>query len=108
MSKMNRSKSYVFTADPNSAFDMEQIATVKKAVRAINESNKQAHFYAVRRAEYRGEPIPKAPARKRVRLMPRGPRKQAAINDYGRKRAYDSYLPQRYAVRFDVYISDVL
>ena len=107
MTKFVRSNSYVFTADPLSAFDMEKIDIVKKTIRAMNAEAKQAHVYAVRRAEYYGEPIPKAPIRKRVRLMGRGPRKQAALNDYGRKRAYDAYLPQRYAVRFDVYIADV-
>ena len=107
MSKLNRSTSYVFTADPLSVVDMEKIEIVKKTVRAMNKEAKTAHGYAVRRAEFYGEPIPKAPIRKRVRLMGRGPRKQAALNDYGRKRAYDAYLPQRYAVRFDVYIADV-
>lgn len=101
------STSFVFTADVNSVVDMQQIDTVKKAVRVINETAKLDHSYAVRRAQYYGQPIPKAPVRKRVRLMPRGPRVQAALSDYGRARAYDSYLPQRYAVRFDVYIHDV-
>jgi hypothetical protein len=107
MTKLIRSDSYIFTADPMSAFDMEKIAIIKKTVSAMNKEAKTAYGYAVRRAEYYGEPIPKAPTRKRVRLMGRGPRKQAALNDYGRKRAYDAYLPQRYAVRFDVYIADV-
>ncbi len=105
--KNQRSDSYIFTADPLSAFDMEKLEMVKKTVRAMNKEAKTAYGYAVRRAEYHGEPIPKAPTRKRVRLMGRGPRKQAALNDYGRKRAYDAYLPQRHAIRFDVYIADV-
>lgn len=108
MTRLVRSKSYVFTADPQSAVDMQQIAIIKKAVKSMNDQEKQAHVYACRRAEYRGEPLPKAPRRYRVRLMGRGPRKQAAIQDYGRKYAYDSYLPQRYATRFDVYIAEVL
>ncbi len=107
MRKVNRSTSYVFTADPLSVADMEKIEIVKKTVRALNAEAKIAHGYAVRRAQYYGEPIPKAPTRKRVRLMGRGPRRQAAIQDYGRKHAYDAYLPQRYATRFDVYIADV-
>lgn len=107
MKNINRTTSFVFTADPMSATDMEKIEIIKKTVRAINAEAKVDHGYAVRRAEYYGQPIPKAPTPKRVRLMGRGPRRQAAIQDYGRKHAYDSYLPQRHAVRFDVYIADV-
>ena len=40
----------------------------------------------------------------RVRLMPRGPRVEAAWADYRSRRAYDSYLPQRHGTRFDVYV----
>lgn len=107
MRNTTRTTSYVFTADPLSAVDMEKIDIIKKTVRAINAEAKIAHGYAVRRAQYHGQPIPKAPTPKRVRLMGRGPRRQAAIQDYGRKHAYDAYLPQRYATRFDVYIADV-
>lgn len=107
MSKIIRSKSYVFTADPKSVSDMEQISMIKKTVKAMNDQMKQAHFYACRRAEYNGQPSPKKPQLYRVRLMGRGPRVQAALYDYGRKRAYDSYLPQCYAVKFDVYVSEV-
>ena len=42
---------------------------------------------------------------KRVRLMPRGPRVEAAWQDYKSKRAYDSYLPMRHGTHFDVYIN---
>ena len=42
---------------------------------------------------------------KRVRLMPRGPRVEAAWGDYKSKRAYDSYLPMRHGTHFDVYIN---
>ena len=44
---------------------------------------------------------------RRVRVMPRGPRKVHAIADYPYStlgRSYDSYLPMRYGKRFDVYI----
>ena len=41
---------------------------------------------------------------KRVRLMPRGPRVESAWADYKSKRAYDSYLPFRHGVHFDVYL----
>ena len=107
MTNFVRATSYVFTADPQSVSDMQQIVMIKKTVKAMNDQIKQAHGYACKRAEYRGEALPKTPRRYRVRLMGRGPRAQAALQDYGRKRAYDAYLPQRYAVKFDVYVSEV-
>lgn len=112
MTKIIRSKSYVFTADVNSAADMQQIDIVKKSVKSMNATAKQAHVYACRRAEYRNEPLPKAPTRYRVRLMGRGPRK-ASYNDNLYKggnpvsHGYSIYLPQEYALKFDVYISEV-
>jgi hypothetical protein len=105
--KKERTSNYIFTADPQSVADMQQIAIVKKTVKAMNDAARQAHVYARRNAIFRCEPVPKAPTMKRVRLLGRGPRVQAALNDYGRRRAYDSYLPQRYATSFDVYIADV-
>ena len=105
--KKERTSNYIFTADPKSCVDMLQIETVKKTVRAMNAAARQAHVYARAIAAYRCEPMPKAPTMKRVRVMGRGPRVQASLSDYGRRRAYDSYLPQRYATSFDVYIADV-
>lgn len=109
MSKLNRATSYVFTADPLSASDMQQIAVVKKTVKSMNDQAKQSHYWAVKRAEYYGEPTPKAPKRFRVRLMGRGPRRVHAQAAYGGRydSSYDSYLPQRFAVKFDVYIAEV-
>ena len=40
----------------------------------------------------------------RIRLMPRGKRAVHALKDYGYPRAYDSYLPKKYASYFDVYV----
>lgn len=40
----------------------------------------------------------------RVRIMPRGPRVEAAWDDYKSRRAYDSYLPMRHGESFDVYV----
>ena len=43
----------------------------------------------------------------RVRIMPRGPRVAAAIKDgWKYKAAYYSYLPQRHATHFDVYVGE--
>ena len=104
-----RATSYVFTADPMSASDMQQIAIVKKSVKSMNDQAKQSHKWAVKRAEYYGEVPPKAPKVYRVRLMGRGPRRVHARANYGGRynSSYDSYLPQRYATHFDVYIAEV-
>jgi outer membrane lipoprotein-sorting protein len=107
MIKSNRTTSYVFTADPQSVTDMQQIEIVKKSVKSMNDTAKNSHKWAVRRAEYNGTPLPKAPTLYRVRLMARGPRRAAAIADGRRKWAYDSSLPQRHATHFDVYIHEV-
>ena len=43
----------------------------------------------------------------RIRIMPRGPRVEAAIKDgWKYKAAYYSYLPQRHATHFDVYVGE--
>lgn len=109
MTNIVRAKSYVFTADPQSVTDMQQIDIVKKSVKSMNAQAKKAHSYAVMRATFNGEPKPKAPTRYRVRLMGRGPRRVYANTNYGGRynSAYDAYLPQRYAVKFDVYIAEV-
>lgn len=106
MIKNNRTASYVFTADPLSVADMQQIGAVKRAVKAINDTARQSYKFAVRRAEYNGNPLPKAPTIYRVRLMGRGPRRVAARIDGVRSSAYDSSLPQRHATHFDVYIHE--
>ena len=107
MIKSNRTASYVFTADANSALDMEQIELVRKSVKSINDNARIAHKSAVYRAEYMRTPLPMKPKLYRVRLMSRGPRRAAAIADGLRPYAYDSSLPQRHATRFDVYIHEV-
>lgn len=103
----SRTSSYVFTADASSVADMQQIAIVKKTVKAMNDNLAQNYKYAVMRAKFYGQELPKKPLRQRVRLMGRGPRRVAAIADGQRKYQYDSYLPQAHATRFDVYIADV-
>lgn len=107
--KNNRSTSYVFTADPLSVEDMLRIDIVKKSVKSMNEQSKKSHYWAVKRAEFNGEAAPKAPKKFRVRLMGRGPRRVHANMRYGGRynTAYDAYLPQKHATRFDVYIAEV-
>ena len=43
---------------------------------------------------------------RRVRIMPRGPRAEAAEAMHRFRRAYDSYLPMGLGERFDVYVGD--
>ena len=43
---------------------------------------------------------------RRVRIMPRGPRAEAAEAMYRSRRAYDSYLPMGLGEWFDVYVGD--
>lgn len=110
--KNTRTSSYVFTADANSVVDMQQINLIKKTVKSINDTARTSYKHAVRRAEYYGNPIPKKPKIYRVRLMGRGPRKTAyhdnlANGGYRVWSGYNSYLPQKYANRFDVYIHEV-
>lgn len=107
-----RTSSYVMTADANSAADMQQIELIKKSVKSINDTARQAHKFAMHRAEYMQKPLPMKPKLYRVRLMGRGPRKEAHLDNlrkggYAVWSGYNSYLPQRYAQRFDVYIHEV-
>ena len=44
---------------------------------------------------------------RRVRLMPRGPRREAARKDGKWASAYDCSLPHRHATHFDVYVHEV-
>jgi hypothetical protein len=112
MTKSNRADSYIFTADANSAADMQQIDVVKKTVRASNRLAMQNYKWQCRRAQFNGNEMPKKPAQYRVRLMPRGPRKASyehnlATGGYRVWSGYNSYLPQRYATRFDIYVHEV-
>jgi len=59
------SDSYVFTADINSAYDMEQIAVLRKAVKIMNKA-----------AKARGE------TPKRVELRGRKPAKKAEVRNF--------------------------
>ena len=43
---------------------------------------------------------------RRLRIMPRGPRAEAAKAMYRSRRAYDSYLPMGLGEYFDVYVGD--
>lgn len=100
-----RCDAYVFTADVNSAVDMEKIDIVKKSVASINKSIMQAYQWQVRRAMYNGQMIPRKPALKRVTLKPRlGKNNPAYATKY--KHQWIKSIKMEDAVRLDVYIHD--
>ena len=89
---MNRSEAYQFTVtdkkDPRVLKIKEHVAFANKLSREETRNGYQRNVNPIWR----------------VRFMPRGPRVEAAWDDFRSRRAYDSYLPQRHANRFDVYI----
>ena len=102
-----RTNSYVFTADVNSAVDMMQIETLRASIKSVNAMAKETD----RINEYRydhgyDDVLPAVTSKYRVSLMPRGPRRAAAIADGRSKYAYDSCLPIRHAETIDVYIHE--
>ena len=76
----------------------------------ISKRNKRIRSYIREVAEYDKDRALKLLKRpdgyriSRVRLMPRGHRVGPAMKDFGYPRAYDSYLPKKYASYFDVYV----
>jgi len=102
-----RTKSFVFTADVNSVFDMMQIETLRSSIKSVNAMAKETD----RINEYRydtgwDDVLETSTPKYRVSLMPRGPRRVAAIADGRSPRAYDSCLPIRHAETIDVYIHE--
>lgn len=102
-----RTKSYVFTADVNSVADMLQIETLRASIKSVNAMAKETdrinqYRYDHGYADYGFPDVPKY----RVSLMPRGPRRAAAIADGRSKYAYDSCLPLKHAETIDVYIHE--
>lgn len=88
---MSRVTAYQFTTEDRND---DRIAMMKKVIATTNKIAREdfRNGYSNNVSLYR------------VRLMPRGPRVEAAWGDYRSRRAYDSYLPMRHARHFDVYI----
>lgn len=90
-----RSEAYVFTVgsldDPTLLALRKEIKRHNKAMRALARQTGQEYY---------------ADRLKRIRVMPRGPRVEAAWDDYKSRKAYDSYLPMRHGTHFDIYIQD--
>jgi hypothetical protein len=100
-----RTDSYVMTAHTECAGDMLEIETIRKSIKAINKMAKQEDQMNLYRYNTGwSDELPKKSPQYRVSLMPRGPRRAAAIADGRHKTAYDSCLPIRHAKTIDVYV----
>ena len=95
---MRVSKNYVFTAHTQSAGDMLELETIRKAVKIINRKQKR-----LERSYGYPDRINKLP-RYYVKCQGRGPRTKPSILDGRGFRGYDQSLPLRHATHMDVYI----
>lgn len=105
---MKRTNNFIFTAMLSSFADASRIDDLRLAVKKTNRFSRDLFNHRMRSFNlgYRDEK-PQMPPLYRVRLMPRGPRKAAALLDGKHPRSYDQYLPMRHAKWFDVYIHEV-
>ena len=99
-----RTNSFIFTADVNSATDMQQIEMLRNSIKAVNKMAKETDRINDYRYQHGCDTDCTISPKYRVSLMPRGPRRAAAITDGRSPRAYDSCLPIRHAERIDVYV----
>ena len=90
-----RTDAYIMTAYTESAGDMLEIETVRKAVKSINKLNKLKERWS-------SNSLP----RYRVTLHARGPRAEYAKALGRHPRAFDRELPMKFAERIDVYIHE--
>lgn len=97
-----RTEDYKFTVK---CLDDPELRQLRDVVAAHNkEVRKDARRNQFGRGEYIANRL------MRVRIMPRGPRREHAARDYAGRgsfrssAAYDSYLPMRYGTSFDVYV----
>ena len=102
---MRGSKNYVMTAHVESAGDMLELETVRKAISVVNKENARTERmtrYRFTNGYSNVEPI-KLP-RYRVKCQGRGPRASIARAEGRHPRAYDQSLPLGKAERWDVYV----
>tara|TARA_X000000950_G_scaffold194922_1_gene234864 strand:- start:157 stop:537 length:381 start_codon:yes stop_codon:yes gene_type:complete len=92
------SQNYVMTAHIESAGDMLELETIRKAVKIINMEAKRAE-----ESSYRN-PLNSRFPRYRVKCQGRGPRASVARAEGVHPRRYDRSLPLSKAERMDVYI----
>ena len=105
---MRSSDSYVMTAHTASAGDMLELETVRKTIKSINKMAKESD----RINQYRfdngwSSTIPSKSPRYRVKCQGRGPRAKVAIGLGKSARAFDQYLPLKFAERMDVYVYQI-
>ena len=91
-----RTQDYRFTVDSLDDADLAQLRDVVKA------HNREIRKRCRRNKYNNGTWLAKQIMR--IRIMPRGPRVEAAWDDYKSRRAYDSYLPLRHGKTFDIYV----
>ena len=91
-----RTPDYKFTVDSLDDADLIQLRDVVSAHNA--EIRKQCRRNQWNRGEYIANQL------MRIRIMPRGPRVEAAWGDFKSRRAYDSYLPMRHGKTYDIYV----
>ena len=101
-----RTNSFIFTADVNSATDMQQIEMLRNSIKAVNKMAKETDRINDYRYQHGCDTDCTIAPKYRVSLMPRGPRRAAAIADGVSKYSYDSCLPIRHAETIDVYIHE--
>ncbi len=99
-----RTNSFIFTADVNSATDMQQIEMLRNSIKAVNKMAKQTDIMNTYRCEQGYDDWKDITPKYRVSLKARGPRRVHAIADGKSKYAYDDVLPLRHAERVDVYV----
>lgn len=102
---MRGSKNYVMTAHVESAGDMLELETVRKAISVVNKENARIE----RMTRYRftngySNVEPTKLPRYRVKCQGRGPRASIARAEGRHPRAYDQSLPLGKAERWDVYV----
>lgn len=97
---MRNSKNYVMTAHVESAGDMLELETIRKAVKIINKENERLEERMLYGSTNQ---IVKYP-RFYVKCQGRGPRVLPSLRDGRGGRGYDQSLPLRHATHMDVYI----
>jgi len=98
---MRHSTNYVFTAHTESAGDMLELETVRKAVKVINSELRRFKYGTRAKKDGYGS---QSYSQFYVKCQGRGPRTSAALTDGKRARAYDQFLPLSHAERMDVYV----
>jgi len=99
-----RTNSYVFTADVNSAADMQQIESIRDSIKSVNALARETDRINQYRCEQGYSEWRDITPKYRVSLKARGARRVHAIADGKSKCAYDDVLPLRHAERIDVYV----